>query len=136
KGRVIRGWLGIVIQDLTPDLAAGFGINSASGVLISDVMKDSPAEAAGMRPGDVIVEFTGAPIKEVIDLQRRVAAVEPGKPASLTVIRDRKPTALTVRIGEQPNEEAEVAGSARGERRGVTVDARTQAAAGHPRPPA
>src|SRR5262249_60963965 len=71
KGRVIRGWLGIVIQDLTPDLAAGFGITSANGVLISDVMKDSPAEAAGMRPGDVIVEFTGAPIKEGIDLQRR-----------------------------------------------------------------
>src|SRR6185369_4778317 len=66
KGRVIRGWLGIVIQDLTPDLAAGFGISSTGGVLISDVMKDSPAETAGMRPGDVIVEFTGAPIKEVI----------------------------------------------------------------------
>jgi serine protease Do len=129
KGRVIRGWLGIVIQDLTSDLAAGFGIASPGGVLISDVMKDSPAEAAGMRPGDVIVEFTGAPIKEVTDLQRRVAAVEPGKPAALTVIRDRKPTPLTVRIGEQPNEEVQVAALPREERLGLTVEPLTQEAA-------
>ena len=129
KGRVIRGWLGIVIQDLTPDLAAGFGIPTTGGVLISDVMKDSPAEVAGMRAGDVIVEFTGAPIKEVIDLQRRVAAVEPGKPAALKVIRDRKPTALTVRIGEQPNEEVQVAAVPREERLGLVVEPLTQDAA-------
>ena len=129
KGRVIRGWLGIVIQDLTPDLAAGFGIPSTGGVLISEVMKDSPADAAGMRAGDVIVEFTGAPIKEVIDLQRRVAAVEPGKPAALKVIRDHKPTSLTVRIGEQPNEEVQVASLPREERLGLTVEPLTADAA-------
>ena len=125
RGRVVRGWLGIVIQDLTPDLAAGFGLPDTGGVLISDVMKDSPAEAAGMRAGDVIVEFTGAPIKEVIDLQRRVAAVEPGRPTGLTVIRDRRPTPLTVRIGEQPNEELQVAAAPREERLGLTVEALT-----------
>jgi serine protease Do len=125
RGRVVRGWLGIVIQDLTPDLAAGFGLPDTGGVLISDVMKDSPAEAAGMRAGDVIVEFTGAPIKEVIDLQRRVAAVEPGRPTGLTVIRDRRPTPLTVRIGEQPNEEMQVAAAPREERLGLTVEALT-----------
>ena len=122
KGRVVRGWLGIVIQDLTPDLAAGFGLPDTGGVLVSDVMKDSPAEAAGMRPGDVIVEFTGQGIKEVTDLQRRVAAVEPGKPAALTVIRDRRPTRLTVRIGEQPGEEVEVAALPREERLGLIVE--------------
>ena len=125
RGRVVRGWLGIVIQDLTPDLAASFGLPDTGGVLISDVMKDSPAEAAGMRAGDVIVEFTGAPIKEVIDLQRRVAAVEPGRPTGLTVIRDRRPTPLTVRIGEQPNEEVQVAAAPREERLGLTVEALT-----------
>ena len=125
RGRVVRGWLGVVIQDLTTDLAAGFGLPDTGGVLISDVTKDSPAEAAGIRPGDVIVEFTGAPIKEVTDLQRRVAAVEPGRPTGLTVIRDRRPTRLTVRIGEQPNEEVQVAAVPRDERQGLTVEALT-----------
>jgi serine protease Do len=130
RGRVVRGWLGIVIQDLTPDLAAGFGLpGTAGGVLVSDVMKDGPAEAAGMRPGDIIVEFTGAGIKEVTDLQRRVAAVEPGKAAGLTVIRDRRPTRLTVRIGEQPGEEVQVAALPRDERLGLTVEPLTQDAA-------
>jgi Do/DeqQ family serine protease len=129
RGRVVRGWLGIVIQDLTPDLVAGFGLPNAAGVLISDVMKDSPAEAAGMRAGDVIVEFTGAGIKEVSDLQRRVAAVEPGKPAALTVIRDRRLTPLTVRIGEQPSDEVQVAAGPREERLGLTVEPLTAEAA-------
>ncbi|HEX4996258.1 MAG TPA: DegQ family serine endoprotease [Methylomirabilota bacterium] len=122
RGRVVRGWLGIVIQDLTPDLAAGFDLPNAGGVLVSDVMKDGPAESAGMRAGDVIVEFAGTPIKEVTDLQKRVAAVEPGKPAALTVIRDKRPTRLSVRIGEQPLEEVSVAAPPREERLGLTVE--------------
>jgi Do/DeqQ family serine protease len=125
RGRVVRGWLGIVIQDLTPDLAAGFGLPNADGVLVSDVVSDGPAEGAGIRAGDVIVEFAGTPIKEVTDLQKRVAAVEPGKPAALTVIRDKRPTRLSVRIGEQPSEEIPVAAQPREERLGLTVESLT-----------
>ena len=121
KGRVTRGWLGIVIQDLTDELAAGFGVPTDRGVLVSDVMKDSPAEAAGLKSGDVIVEFAGQPIKDVGDLQRRVAAVEPGRPTPLSVIRDGKPAGLSVRIGEQPVEEA-VVEAPREERFGLTVE--------------
>ena len=80
KGRVVRGWLGIVIQELTPELAEGFGVKGESGVLVADVMKESPAEAAGLRAGDIIVEFDGGRIKDVVELQRRVAAVAPGPP--------------------------------------------------------
>jgi len=122
NGRVVRGWLGIAIQDLTDELAAGFGISSKSGVLVADVMKDGPAEAGGMKPGDVIVELGGAPIKEVTELQRRVAAIPPGRPTALTVLRDRKPTKLTVKIGEQPGEETVVAAEPKGEGLGVTVE--------------
>jgi Do/DeqQ family serine protease len=112
SGRVTRGWLGVAIQDLTDDLAASFGVPPRSGVLVSDVMKDSPAEAAGLRAGDIIVEFAGAPIKEVTDLQKRVAALEPGQPTPLAVIRDRGRTALSVRVGEMPaGRETEVAGA-------------------------
>lgn len=104
KGRVVRGWLGIAIQDLTPELAAGFGVKPGSGVLVSDVMKDSPAEAGGLKSGDIITDFGGATIKDVTDLQKRVAAVEPGRPSPMIVIRDKNKTTLTIKIGEQPGE--------------------------------
>jgi serine protease Do len=125
KGRVVRGWLGIAIQDLTPELAAGFGVTPNSGVLVSDVMKDSPAEAGGLKSGDIITEFGGARIKDVTDLQRRVAAVEPGKPTPMTVIRDKNTTPLTIRIGEQPAEQTAAAPKPKEETLGLTVEAIT-----------
>src|SRR5499425_1093963 len=124
KGRVGRGWLGISIQDLTDDLAAGFGAPGKGGVLVADVMKDSPAEAGGMRSGDIIVELGGVPVKEVTDLQKRVASIPPGQPAVLTVLRDRKPSKLSVKVGEQPGEETVVAAAApKGMGLGLTVEA-------------
>ena len=125
KGRVVRGWLGIAIQDLTPELAAGFGVKPGSGVLVSEVMKDSPAEAGGLKSGDIITEFGGAPIKDVTDLQRRVAAVEPGRPSPMTVIRDKAPTALTIKIGEQPGEETVAAVAPKEEMLGLKVESLT-----------
>jgi Do/DeqQ family serine protease len=106
RGRVVRGWLGIVIQDVTDELAGTFGVREREGVLVADVMKGGPAEAGGVRPGDVVVEFGGARIREVPDLQRRVAGIAPGQSAKLTVVRDSKPTPLTVTVGEMPAEEA------------------------------
>src|SRR5713101_5675404 len=123
KGRVVRGWLGISIQDLTDELAAGFGVSGKRGVLVADVRKDGTAEAAGMNAGDIIVELGGAPIKEVTELQKRVAAIVPGRAAALTVLRDRKPTKLTVKIGEQPGEETVLAAGPKGEGLGLTVEA-------------
>ncbi len=109
RGRVVRGWLGVVIQDLTPELAAGFGVKEDAGVLVSEVMKDSPAAAAGLRPGDIIGQFNGAPVKDVTDLQKRVAAVEPGRAVPMTVTRDRKAVQLSVTPGEQPSDETAAA---------------------------
>jgi Do/DeqQ family serine protease len=129
RGRVVRGWLGIAIQDLTPELAAGFGVQPGSGVLVSDVMKDSPAEAGGMKPGDIISEFGGTAIKDVTDLQKKVAAVEPGRPTPMVVIRDKAPTSLTIKIGEQPGEEKVVAAAPREEMLGLKVEALTPEAA-------
>ena len=106
RGRVVRGWLGVVIQDLTPELAAGFGVKEDAGVLVAEVMKDSPAGAAGLKPGDVITDFNGGGVKDVTDLQKRVAAVEPGRATPMTVTRDRKTVTLSVKVGEQPSEEA------------------------------
>jgi serine protease Do len=122
KGRVVRGWLGIVIQELTPELAEGFGVKKDSGVLVADVMKDGPADLAGLKPGDIIVQFDGARITDVADLQKRVAAVEPGRATPLSVIRDKAPTSLTIKLGEQPGEETVARGEPKGETLGLTVE--------------
>jgi Do/DeqQ family serine protease len=122
RGRVVRGWLGVVIQDLTPELAAGFGVKEDAGVLVAEVMKDGPADAAGLKPGDIIVGFGGTPIKDVTDLQKRVAAVEPGRPTPLGVVRDRKSVTLRVKVGEQPTDEAMAAAESGDEILGLTVE--------------
>ncbi len=121
KGRVVRGWVGIVIQDLSDELALGFGVPARSGVLVADVMRDSPAEVAGLRAGDIIVEFSGHAIREVPELQRRVAANPPGQPVPLTVLRDKREARLTVKIGEMPGEETVVAAAPTIEGWGLTV---------------
>jgi serine protease Do len=105
RGRVVRGWLGIVIQDVTDELAGTFGVREREGVLVADVMKGGPAEVGGVRPGDVVVELGGARIREVPDLQRRVAGIAPGKATRMTVVRDSKPVPLTVTVGEMPAED-------------------------------
>jgi serine protease Do len=105
RGKVVRGWLGIAIQDVTDELASSFGVREREGVLVADVMKGGPAEAAGLRPGDVIVELNGTKIREVPDLQRRVAAVAPGQTVAVGVVREGKPQRLSVRIGEMPAED-------------------------------
>ena len=109
KGRVVRGWLGIVIQDVTDELSGSFGVREKEGVLVADVMKGGPGESAGLRAGDVIVELGGTKIHEVPDLQRRVANVVPGQTIALVVIRDRAPSKITVKVGEMPAEDTTVA---------------------------
>ena len=106
RGKVVRGWLGIVIQDVTDELASSFGVRESEGVLVSDVMRGGPGDAAGLRPGDVIVELGGTKIREVPDLQRRVANVAPGQMVTVGVVRDRAPQRLDVRVGEMPTEDA------------------------------
>jgi serine protease Do len=129
RGRVVRGWLGIVIQDLTDQLAGSFGVKEGGGVLVAEVMKGSPADAAGLKAGDIVVELGGSPIKEVPDLQRRVAAVKPGQTMKLAVIRERKPMSFTVKIGEMPSDEPIVAEGPGTDEWGLTVESLTGDAA-------
>jgi serine protease Do len=121
RGKVVRGWLGVAIQDLSPELAASLGVKEDAGALVAAVMKDGPA-AAGLRPGDVIVEFGGAAIKDVPDLQKRVAAVEPGRAAPVTVMREQKTVTLSVKVGEQPTDDAMEPAEGDDEILGLTVE--------------
>src|SRR2546422_479122 len=105
SGRVVRGWLGIAIQHITDELASSFGVREREGVLGADVMKGGPAETAGLRAGDVVVELNGTRIHEVPDLQRRVAGLAPGARVRVVVVRDGARQPATVTLGEMPRSE-------------------------------
>jgi serine protease Do len=102
KGKVIRGWLGVTIQSLTPELAEQFGIKEGKGVLVGDVSEGGPAEKAGIQRGDVIIKFEGKRIEEPYQLRNMVANTSPGDKANLTIIREDKTITKTVAIGELP----------------------------------
>jgi serine protease Do len=104
-GRVIRGWLGIAIQNLDEGLAKSFNFDSTDGVLVGDVTDCSPAEKAGLETGDIIVSFNGSPVARADKLRSRVAATKPGSTATLEVYRDGRREELEVEIGELPADE-------------------------------
>jgi serine protease Do len=109
-GKVVRGWLGVTIQNITPELAGHFDIKEEKGVLITDVLNDTPAEKAGLMRGDVIIAFEGKPVEDATELRNEVAGTLPEKEASLKVIRDGKQTTISVIIGEQPGTMAGIKG--------------------------
>ncbi len=99
-GRVIRGWLGVSIQNLTPELAKSLGIKQQTGVLVADVVKDSPAAKAGLKRGDVITHLDGKPVTDATNLRNTVAAAAPGKAVELKFIRDNKENSARVTLTE------------------------------------
>lgn len=101
-GKVVRGWLGVSIQELSPDLAMQFGVQEPKGVLVSEVLDDSPAKRAGFERGDVIVEFDGKPVENPTQLRNAVAQTVIGRKATVKVMRDKRLRSLEVTIAEQP----------------------------------
>jgi serine protease Do len=111
-GKVRRGWLGVVIQPVDEDLAHQFGLSDNKGALVSQVNKDSPAEKAGIKPGDVILRYSGRAIDDTRHLRNLVAATGPGSRVEVVVIRDGKQRTLKVTVGELSSEKSEgVAGN-------------------------
>jgi serine protease Do len=104
KGRVTRGWLGVSIQALTPELASSFGVKDGKGALVTEVVPGSPAAKAGVRSGDVIVEINGTKVDDPGDLARAIALATPGRASRLTVWRDKQEHALSVVLREAPGE--------------------------------
>ncbi|MBI4011964.1 MAG: DegQ family serine endoprotease [Candidatus Rokubacteria bacterium] len=98
-GRVTRGWLGVSIQPLTPHLANSFGLTGPKGVLVASVAEGSPAERAGLKPGDVIVRYDGTPVDTPRVLPALVANTEIGRTVELSVVRDGAARAVTVTVG-------------------------------------
>lgn len=100
EGKVTRGWLGVTIQPITKELAKQFGLKEEKGVLISDVVEDSPADKAGIKRGDIIIEYNGRKVDDPLTLRNMAAATPPGKKTSLKIIREGNQKSLSVEIGE------------------------------------
>jgi len=101
-GKVIRGWLGVAIQDITPDLAQSFGLKKAQGALVADVTPDSPAARAGLERGDIIINYEGTDIDEAHQLPVLVADSKVGKTVSITVLRNGEKKTLHATVAEMP----------------------------------
>ncbi len=104
-GKVTRGYLGVMIQDLNPTLAKKFNATGKAGALVGDVTAKSPAEKAGIESGDVITELDGKPVSDSRHLKLQVARVKPGQNVAVKVLRDGREKSLTVSVGELPNAE-------------------------------
>lgn len=104
KGKVIRGWLGVSIQPMTPELAKQFNLEEEKGALVGDVVEDSPAEKAGIQRGDVIVEYDGKEFDEPSNLKNMVANTPPNKEVTIKLMHDGKPKTVKVAIAELPAE--------------------------------
>jgi len=101
-GEVTRGWLGIEPQELTPDVAVAFALQDVDGVLIRGVLKNGPADRAGLQVRDVVLEIDGKPTRDGQALLSQIAALTPGHQATLKVLRDKKPIELEVTVGKRP----------------------------------
>ncbi len=101
-GSVTRGWLGVQIQTVTPDLADNLGIKNAAGALVAEAQKDLPAAAAGVKSGDVITAVDGEAVADPHELARRIAALGPKKTAKLSIVRDGSPMTIDVTLGTMP----------------------------------
>jgi serine protease Do len=105
EGKVVRGWLGVMIQEVTPDLKEKLGLSDADGALVADVTSGGPAEKAGIQRGDVIVGFNGKEIKEMKELPFLVASSPVGSEAKVDIVRNGKPMSVTVTLGRLTDEE-------------------------------
>jgi S1-C subfamily serine protease len=99
-GKVQRGYLGVGVQPVTPEIADSLGLPEARGVIVNEVSRDSAAAKAGLRPGDVIVEFNDAPVGDGNTLRNRVASTPPGTKVNLTIVRKGREQQLSVTLGE------------------------------------
>jgi len=101
-GQVVRGWIGVEPQDITPELAESFGLGKKTGAIIAGVLKGGPADRAGMKPGDILVSIEGKPVADTTEMLNVIAQLTPGQNISMTVLRKSQETKLGITVGKRP----------------------------------
>lgn len=101
-GHMVRGYIGVEPQDITPELAESFGLTRKTGAIIAGVVRNGPADKAGLKPGDILVAIEGKPITDSTDMTNLIAQLQPGSKAKLTVLRKTQETTVEAVIGKRP----------------------------------
>ena len=122
KGRFVRGWIGVSIQTITPEIAQGLGVKETTGALVADVVPEGPAAAAGIARGDIIVSFNGKEIKNISDLSRLVAETPVGKAVAVKIMRSGKEMELRLTVAEMAEEKAGIRKGSTETDLGIVVD--------------
>jgi len=104
KGSVTRGWIGVQIQSVTPEIADSIGLKNVQGALVAEPQADGPAVKAGIEAGDVITQVNGAPIKDARELARQISGMPPGTTVNLLVLRKGSEKTISLKLGQLPNE--------------------------------
>ena len=101
-GHVVRGWIGVESQEITPEMAESFGLHRQSGAIIAGVVRNGPADKGGMKPGDILLSVEGKPVADTNDMLNLIAQLHPGGKARMTVLRKSRETTLDILVGKRP----------------------------------
>jgi serine protease DegQ len=106
-GAVTRGWIGVEVQDISPELAESFRLTDAKGTLIAGVLRGGPADRAGVKPGDILIAVENETVTDSSTMLNLIAALEPGKAAKLKILRNREELQIEVSVGKRPRPTAQ-----------------------------
>ncbi|KQV78997.1 2-alkenal reductase [Massilia sp. Root351] len=102
SGHVVRGWIGVESQEITPELAESFGLKVQSGAIIAGVVRNGPADKGGMKPGDILLQVEGKAVNDTNDMLNLIAQLPPGEKATMRVLRKSRETDLAITVGKRP----------------------------------